>query len=74
MPKVKFDQLSLKLTGKDDKEIRDTLTRRYKFAIRRLAQSNSEDVFSMVMTALLARLTRIPTICPRAIPNSSIPK
>ncbi len=33
--KVKFDQLSLKLAGKDDKEIRDTLTRRYKFAIRR---------------------------------------
>ena len=37
--KVKFDQLSLKLAGKDDKEIRDTLTRRYKFAIRRLAQN-----------------------------------
>lgn len=49
--KVKFDQLSLKLTGKTDQEIRDTLTRRYKFAIRRLAQSNSEDVFSLAMTA-----------------------
>ena len=49
--KVKFDQLSLKLAGKDDKEIRDTLTRRYKFAIRRLAQTNSEDVFSLAMTA-----------------------
>lgn len=33
--KVKFDELSLKLAGKDDKEIRETLTRRYKFAIRR---------------------------------------
>lgn len=44
--KVKFDQLSLKLAGKDDKEIRDTLTRRYKFAIRRPAQTNSEDVFA----------------------------
>jgi len=49
--KVMFDELSLKLTGKDEKEIRETLTRRYKFAIRRLAQTNSEDVFSLAMTA-----------------------
>ncbi|EKH2098142.1 carboxy terminal-processing peptidase [Salmonella enterica] len=49
--KVKFDELSLKLTGKSDKEIRETLTRRYKFAIRRLAQTNSEDVFSLAVTA-----------------------
>lgn len=49
--KVKFDELSLKLTGKDEKEIRETLTRRYKSAIRRLAQTNSEDVFSLAMTA-----------------------
>ena len=49
--KVKFDELSLKLTGKTDKEVRETLTRRYKFAIRRLAQTNSEDVFSLAMTA-----------------------
>lgn len=49
--KVKFDQLSLKLAGKDDKEIHDTLARRYKFAIRRLAQTNSEDVFSLAMTS-----------------------
>lgn len=49
--KVKYDELSLKLTGKDEKEIRETLTKRYQFAIRRLAQSNSEDVFSLAMTA-----------------------
>ena len=49
--KVKFDELSLKLTGKSDQEIRETLTKRYKFAIRRLTQSNSEDVFSLAMTA-----------------------
>ncbi|WJD48801.1 carboxy terminal-processing peptidase [Enterobacter sp. PGRG2] len=49
--KVKFDELSLKLTGKNEKEIRETLTRRYKFAIRRLVQTNSEDVFSLAMTA-----------------------
>ncbi|WP_437890324.1 carboxy terminal-processing peptidase [Phytobacter sp. V91] len=49
--KVKYDQLSLKLTDKTDQEVRDTLTRRYKFAIRRLAQTNSEDVFSLAMTS-----------------------
>ncbi|MFV9686533.1 carboxy terminal-processing peptidase [Pantoea sp. KXB45] len=49
--KVKYDQLSLKLAGKDDKEIRDVLTKRYNFAIRRLAQSNGEDVFQLVMNA-----------------------
>ncbi|OAT32081.1 tail-specific protease [Buttiauxella brennerae ATCC 51605] len=49
--KVKYDELSLKLTGKSDQEIRETLTKRYQFAIRRLAQSNSEDVFSLAMTA-----------------------
>ncbi|POW56533.1 carboxy terminal-processing peptidase [Candidatus Pantoea alvi] len=49
--KVKYDQLSLKLTGKDEKEIRDVLTKRYNFAIRRLAQSNSEDVFQLAMNA-----------------------
>ncbi|MGC1004775.1 carboxy terminal-processing peptidase [Pantoea agglomerans] len=49
--KVKYDQLSLKLAGKDDIEIRDVLTKRYNFAIRRLAQSNGEDVFQLVMNA-----------------------
>lgn len=49
--KVKYDALSLKLTGKNDAEIRDILTKRYQFAIRRLAQSNSEDVFQLVMNA-----------------------
>ncbi|SQC92802.1 Tail-specific protease precursor [Cedecea neteri] len=49
--KVKYDELSLKLTGKTEQEIRETLTKRYQFAIRRLTQSNSEDVFSLAMTA-----------------------
>lgn len=49
--KVKYDQLSLKLAGKNDDEIRDVLTKRYNFAIRRLAQSNGEDVFQLVMNA-----------------------
>jgi len=49
--KVKYDQLSLKLAGKDEKEIREVLNKRYNFAIRRLAQSNSEDVFQLAMNA-----------------------
>ncbi|MCI4217082.1 carboxy terminal-processing peptidase [Dickeya dianthicola] len=49
--KVKYDWLSLKLTGKADAEIKETLTKRYQFAIRRLVQTNSEDVFQLVMNA-----------------------
>ncbi|MCR3755752.1 MAG: tail-specific protease [Sodalis sp. Psp] len=49
--KVKYDKLNLKLIGKEEKEIRDILTRRYQFAIRRLTQNNSEDVFQLIMNA-----------------------
>ena len=49
--KVKYDQLNLKLTGKTDKEIRETLTKRYQSAMKRLTQTNSEDVFSLIMGA-----------------------
>lgn len=69
--KVKFDELSLKLTGKTDKEIRETLTRRYKFAIRRLAQTNSEDVFSLAMTAFAREIDPHTNYLSRVIPNSS---
>lgn len=49
--KVKYDALSLKLAGKNEKEIHDILSKRYQFAIRRLTQSNSEDVFQLAMNA-----------------------
>ncbi|MEI9698008.1 carboxy terminal-processing peptidase [Moellerella wisconsensis] len=49
--KVKYDWLNLKLTGKDDKEIKETLTKRYNFAIKRLSQGQSEDVFQLIMNA-----------------------
>ncbi|MDR3433859.1 MAG: carboxy terminal-processing peptidase [Rouxiella aceris] len=49
--KVKYDELNLKLTGKNDQEIRDILGKRYRFAMKRLTQSNSEDVFQQVMNA-----------------------
>ncbi|OCQ53320.1 Tail-specific protease precursor [Photorhabdus australis subsp. thailandensis] len=49
--KVKYDWLNLKLTGKDDKEIKEVLIKRYQFALKRLTQSQSEDVFQLIMTA-----------------------
>ncbi len=49
--KVKFDELSLKLAGKTDKEIRETLTRRYKFAIRLSGANQQRRGFSLAMTA-----------------------
>lgn len=49
--KVKYDWLTLKLSGKDDKEIKETLTKRYTYALKRLTQTKSEDVFQLIMTA-----------------------
>ena len=43
--RVKYDALSLKLAGKNDAEIKSLLTKRYQSAIKRLAQSESEDAF-----------------------------
>lgn len=49
--KVRYDWLSLKLSGKDDKEIKEKLTKRYKFALKRLTQAQSEDVFQLIINA-----------------------
>lgn len=49
--RVKFDALNLKLTGKTDEEIRDILTKRYRNSQKRLSQTNSEDVFQLVMNS-----------------------
>lgn len=49
--KVKYDELTLKLTGKSDEEIKQTLTQRYNAALRRMTQTNSEDVFQLAMNA-----------------------
>ncbi len=49
--RVKYDALSLKLAEKTDEEIKDILTKRYNRAIRRLTQTNSEDVFQTVMNS-----------------------
>ncbi|MGI2116536.1 carboxy terminal-processing peptidase [Shewanella oncorhynchi] len=49
--RVKYDALNLKLTGKQWPEIVDILQKRYNNAIKRLTQTNSEDVFQGVMNA-----------------------
>lgn len=49
--KTKYDALNLKLTGKDIPQIKETLTKRYTNAKRRLSQTQSEDAFQLVMNA-----------------------
>ncbi|MER2492576.1 carboxy terminal-processing peptidase [Catenovulum sediminis] len=49
--RVKYDALNLKLAGKEWPKIQELLSKRYKTAIKRLAQSQSEDVFQAVMNA-----------------------
>ncbi|MCU4674686.1 carboxy terminal-processing peptidase [Catenovulum sp. 2E275] len=49
--RVKYDALNLKLTGKEWPDIVERLTKRYQTAIKRLSQSQSEDVFQAVMNA-----------------------
>lgn len=49
--RVKYDALSLALTDKDWEEIKETLTKRYNNAIKRLAQSESEDAFQSFTNA-----------------------
>lgn len=49
--KVKYDVLSLTLAKKEWPKIQETLTKRYKYAIKRIKQSESEDVFQMVMNS-----------------------
>ncbi|WP_371372401.1 carboxy terminal-processing peptidase [Thalassotalea aquiviva] len=49
--KVKYDALNLKLADKEWKDIQELLSKRYNYAIKRLVQSESEDVFQVVMNA-----------------------
>jgi carboxyl-terminal processing protease len=49
--KVKYDALNLSLTGKEWPKIKEILTKRYQYAMRRLKQSESEDVFQIVMNS-----------------------
>ncbi|MBY6185476.1 carboxy terminal-processing peptidase [Marinobacter hydrocarbonoclasticus] len=49
--RVKYDALNLALTGKEWPEIQEILVKRYNNAIKRLTQTNSEDVFQSAMNA-----------------------
>ena len=49
--RVKGDWLRLKLTGKDDKSIAETLDKRYENFIKRMAKAKSEDAFQAFMNA-----------------------
>jgi len=49
--KVKSDALNLTLAGKEWPKVRKVLTKRYSYAIKRLKQSESEDVFQLVMNS-----------------------
>ena len=49
--RVKYDALNLKLAGKEQDKIKELLTKRYKRAIKRLKQTQSEDVFQTVMNS-----------------------
>ena len=49
--RVKYDLLNLKLADKSPDEAKDILKKRYERNIKRLYQTNSEDVFQSVMNA-----------------------
>ncbi len=49
--KVKSDVLNLTLTKKEWPKIKEVLTKRYEYAIKRLKQSESEDAFQLVMNS-----------------------
>lgn len=49
--RVKFDALNLKLAGKTATEIKDILAKRYRNTKKRLTQTESEDVFQLVMNS-----------------------
>ncbi|MFT5542734.1 MAG: carboxyl-terminal processing protease [Glaciecola sp.] len=49
--RVKYDALNLKMADKSWEETKEILTKRYKRAIKRLTQTNSEDVFQTIMNS-----------------------
>lgn len=49
--KVKYDALNLTLTGKEWPKVKEILTKRYHYAIKRLTQGESEDAFQLLMNS-----------------------
>ena len=54
--RVKNDYLGLRLAGKSDAEIKETLLKRYQDLSRRTAQLNADDVFELFINAYLASI------------------
>jgi hypothetical protein len=69
--RVKNDWLRLKLAGKDDKSIRETLAKRYELALTHAGRSKSDDVFQLFMNAYASRSSRTPATSVRARPKTS---
>lgn len=71
--RVKNDWLRLKLAGKDDKSIRDTLNKRYETALSRTLRAKNDDVFQMFMNAYANSIEpHTSYLGPRASENFSI--
>jgi carboxyl-terminal processing protease len=71
--RVKNDWLRLKLAGKDDKAIRDTLDKRYENYQNRIKKLNNEDVFQMFMNAYATSIEpHTNYLGPRAADNFDI--
>ncbi len=71
--RVKNDWLRLKLAGKPDKDIRETLDKRYSNYLERIRQLNSEDVFQTFMNAYAMSIEpHTNYLSPRASENFDI--
>jgi carboxyl-terminal processing protease len=71
--RVKNDWLRLKLAGKADKDIRDTLDKRYANYLDRVRQLNGEDVFQTFMNAYASSIEpHTNYLGPRASENFDI--
>lgn len=71
--RVKNDWLRLKLAGKDDKAIRETLDKRYENILNRLGKLNQEDVFQLFLNAYATSVDpHTNYFAPRAAENFNI--
>lgn len=71
--RIKNDILNLRLTGKDEKEITKTLTRRYTHLARRTRQLKSEDVFQIFVNSYAGNIDpHTSYFPPRASENFNI--
>jgi carboxyl-terminal processing protease len=70
---VKNDWLRLKLAGRDEKGIIETLDRRYENSLRRINQISSEDAFAIFMNAYTTALDpHTSYLSPKAAANFNI--